>query len=151
MVIPSDGQKILGIGRINGEYFYEPASDAPHRRPVEWLSFDEWQISEKEGLRTTVCEIKKDTNLVGIEKKLLDTTPPPVISKIKPSSKKISDFRVYMGRIQSILERKRQVIIYGPPGTGKTYWAEKTAQELASYACFNKTFEELSNEEKLQF
>ena len=131
-----------------GMYFYEPGSDAPHRRPVEWLSFDEWKISEKEGLRTTVYEIKKDTNLVGIEKKLFDTTSPPVISKIKPTKK---DFRLsgIMGRIQSILERKRQVIIYGPPGTGKTYWAEKTAQDLASYARFNKTFEELSNEEKL--
>lgn len=36
-------------------------------------------------------------------------------------------------RIQAILERKGQVILYGPPGTGKTYWAEQTAQALASH------------------
>ena len=67
---------------------------------------------------------------------------------VKPLPK---DFRLsgIPGRIQSILERKRQVIIYGPPGTGKTYWAEKTALDLASYARFNKSFEELSNEEKM--
>jgi 5-methylcytosine-specific restriction enzyme B len=53
------------------------------------------------------------------------------------------------GRIQSVLERKRQVIIYGPPGTGKTYWAEKAAQDLASYSRFHKAFEELSDDEKL--
>ena len=79
LVIPSDGQKILGIGRVDGGYFYEPGSDMPHRRHVEWLSFDEWQIPDREGLRTTVYEIKKDINLVGIEKKLFDTTSPPVI------------------------------------------------------------------------
>ena len=146
LIIPSDGLNILGLGRVGGEYFYESNSDAPHRRPVEWLSFDEWKIPEREGLRTTVCEIKKDINLVGIEEKLLGTTSPPVISPIKPI---IKDFKLQgiPGRIQSILERKRQVIIYGPPGTGKTYWAEKTAQDLASYASFHKAFEELSNEE----
>ncbi len=148
LVIPSDGEKILGLGRINGDYFYEPNSDAPHRRPVEWLSLDEWKIPEIEGLRTTVYEIKKFINLVSIEKKLFDTTSPPVIPVVKPPPK---DFKLsgIPGRIQSILERKRQVIVYGPPGTGKTYWAEKTAQDLASYARFNKSFEDLSNEEKL--
>ena len=32
---------------------------------------------------------------------------------------------------------------------GENYWAEKTALDLASYARFQKSFEELSNEEKL--
>jgi 5-methylcytosine-specific restriction protein B len=41
-------------------------------------------------------------------------------------------------RIKSILDRKGQVILYGPPGTGKTYWAEKAANELASYSKFGK-------------
>jgi 5-methylcytosine-specific restriction protein B len=148
LVIPSDGEKILGLGRINGDYLYEPNSDAPHRRPVEWLSLDEWKISEREGLRTTVCEIKKNANLVDIEKKLFDTTGPPPNPVVKTLPK---DFKLsgISGRIQSILERKRQVIIYGPPGTGKTYWAEKTAQELASYTRFNKPFGDLLDEEKL--
>jgi 5-methylcytosine-specific restriction enzyme B len=147
VVIPSDGQKILGIGRINGGYFYELGSDMPHRRPVEWLSIDEWKIPEREGLRTTVSEIKKNTNLVGIERKLFDTIPLQMIHVMEKIPK---DFRIsgIPGRIQSILERKRQVIVYGPPGTGKTYWAEKTALDLASYARFKKPFEQLSNDEK---
>jgi 5-methylcytosine-specific restriction protein B len=148
LVIPSDGEKILGIGRFNGDYFYEPNSDAPHRRHVEWLSIDEWKISGKEGLQTTVYELKKDINLVNIEKKLFDTTSPPVIPVVKDPLKD-SKLSGIQGRIQSILERKRQVIVYGPPGTGKTYWAEKTAQELASYARYNRSFGELSNDEKL--
>ena len=147
LVIPSDGQKVLAIGRVKGAYFYEPASDAPHRRNVEWLSFDEWQIPEKEGLRTTVHEIRTNINLVGIEKKLFDTKSPPPIPKTSPH---ILDSKLtgIVGRIQSVLDRKAQVIIYGPPGTGKTYWAEKAAHDLASYSRFNKSFEELSNDEK---
>lgn len=151
LVIPSDGEKILGIGRIEGEYFYEPESDAPHRRPVKWLSFEEWKIPEREGLRTTVKEIKKDVNVVGIEKKLFDA--PPLIKKITD----IIDIKKpvvtpslsgILGRIQSILDRKGQVILYGPPGTGKTYWAEKAARDLASLSHFNITFDNLSDENK---
>ena len=52
------------------------------------------------------------------------------------------------GRIQSVLERKSQVILYGPPGTGKTYWAERSAIDLASYSLAGKPFEELSDAEK---
>jgi 5-methylcytosine-specific restriction enzyme B len=148
LIIASDGQKILGIGRVNGVYSYEPASDAPHRRGVQWLSLDEWQIPEKEGLRTTVYEIRRVTNLVGIERKLFDTKliPPVNGSGAKKIHPRLSGIT---GRIQSILERKRQVIVYGPPGTGKTYWAEKAAKDLASHSRFNKAFEDLSHDEKL--
>ena len=36
------------------------------------------------------------------------------------------------GRVQSILERKGQVILYGPPGTGKTFWARRAGLDLAA-------------------
>jgi 5-methylcytosine-specific restriction enzyme B len=128
LVIPSDGQRILGIGRINGAYFYEPASDAPHRRLVQWLSLEEWQMPEKEGLRTTIHEIKGATNLVGIEKKLFDTKSPPAISKIGPSHKRCQALR-YLGshpigsRAQETSNhlraaRNRKNLLGGKSGTG---------------------------------
>jgi 5-methylcytosine-specific restriction protein B len=40
------------------------------------------------------------------------------------------------------------VIIYGPPGTGKTYWAEKTACELAARRVFGKGFLELDSQQR---
>jgi 5-methylcytosine-specific restriction enzyme B len=52
------------------------------------------------------------------------------------------------GRLQSILERKGQVILYGPPGTGKTHWAELTARELAARSSFDVAFDQLSNDQK---
>lgn len=53
-----------------------------------------------------------------------------------------------IGRIQSILERKGQVILYGPPGTGKTYWAEKAASELVAQSNFQRGFDQLSDHQK---
>jgi len=151
LVVPSDGEKVLGIGRVEGDYSYESGSKAPHRRSVKWLSFDEWKIPEREGLRTTVSELKKFVNLVGIEKKLFETPGPPQKPKIEPEvGRRIAVPRLSgtLGRIQSILDRKSQVILYGPPGTGKTYWAEKAAFELTAYAKFEKGYEKLSEKER---
>ena len=50
--------------------------------------------------------------------------------------------------IQSVLERKGQLILYGPPGTGKTYWAERAAQEMASLDLYGKSFDQLSEGER---
>ncbi len=38
------------------------------------------------------------------------------------------------GQIESVLERKGQVILYGPPGTGKTFWAMRAARDIAAYS-----------------
>jgi 5-methylcytosine-specific restriction protein B len=54
------------------------------------------------------------------------------------------------GRLQAVLERKGQAILYGPPGTGKTYWAERTALELASHAVAGRPFDQLSEGEKAE-
>jgi 5-methylcytosine-specific restriction protein B len=44
VVLASDGGTVLGIGRVTGPYSYDPTSDFPHRRPVQWLSFEEWKM-----------------------------------------------------------------------------------------------------------
>lgn len=140
LVIASHGDMILGIGRVVGDYYYVEDSEAPHRRKVQWLSYDEWKIPERERQQITISELKKPVNLVEFEKKLLvdaiDLPPVPI------------GFTGIIGRIQSILERKNQVILYGPPGTGKTYWAEKAADELAADAHFHKRFDDLGEDEK---
>ena len=150
IVLPSDGMKVLGIGRITGDYFYEKGSIAPHRRPVEWLSFDEYQMPDKEGLQTTVTEIKKTPNLLKVETCLLGK---PLAGPTGAGPRRPEEFAKLVmegvpGRIQSVLERKRQVILYGPPGTGKTYWAQKTARALASHKLFGKTYEALEKSEQ---
>ncbi len=150
LVVPSDGETVLGIGKVIGDYFYVENSDAPHRLPVMWLSFDEWKIRGMEGLRTTVKELKRTENLMEIERKIHDSKPSEEqVSKMAPANvrKKLEGIP---GRIQSILERKGQAILYGPPGTGKTYWAERAAKDLASFHKFGRPYGELTEDEKTE-
>jgi 5-methylcytosine-specific restriction protein B len=153
-VLGCDGQTVLGVGRVSGDYLHEPGSDFPHRRPVEWLSLDEWRMPEPEGLRTTVHRLRKNpVNLVDAEKRSLGqrvVLPPP--SPTQVASRGVATPRLggVPGRIQTVLERKGQAILYGPPGTGKTYWAERAALDLASYSLAGSPFERLSDGEKAE-
>ena len=45
-------------------------------------------------------------------------------------------------------DRLTSVIFYGPPGTGKTFWAERTANDLAALTAFGKVFDELDDTDK---
>jgi 5-methylcytosine-specific restriction enzyme B len=161
LALASDGATVLGIGRVTDDYAYkyDSSGDFPHRRPVEWLSLDEWQQPDQqpdsEGKLTTVYKMRRDRNLLEAEKRIygrepiIITTPPvhPAVST-PPRSSMLPRLTAIPARIQAILERKGQVILYGPPGTGKTYWAENTALELAARANLNKTFEQLTDEQK---
>jgi len=147
LVLPSDGARILGIGQVVGPYQYDQGSDAPHRRPVSGLSLEEWNLPTTEGLRTTVHEIKKNTdNLIEIERRGLyapEITPIPDAPPERPLP-----LTGIAGRLQAVLERKGQVILYGPPGTGKTYWAIRTALELAAFAAFRLGYDALTDQQK---
>ena len=142
LVLASDGGTVLGIGRVVGGYEYEPSSDFPHRRRVEWLSMGEWALPVEEGLQTTVYRMRKHPeNLVETEGKILGATPVP-----PPGS--TASLGGVPGRIQEVLERKKQVILYGPPGTGKTFWAEAAARQLAAHHNFGVPYDRLAPEQK---
>jgi 5-methylcytosine-specific restriction protein B len=152
VVLACDGGTVLGVGRVVGEYHHEPGSDFPHRRPVKWLSLDEWRLPEPEGRQTTVHRLKKTfANLVETERRCLEAPvgPRPTgPSPIRDGGGSVPGLEGVPRQIQSVLERKGQVILYGPPGTGKTYWAERTALDLASFSLVGKPFEQLSEGDK---
>jgi 5-methylcytosine-specific restriction protein B len=143
IVLAAKGSTILGIGRVVGSYQHHPEFGFSHHRPVEWLTLDEWQLPKsREGLQSAVRELGKfNDNLLAIEQ-LIQSPKNPQPNWIKPTLSAIQR------RIQSVLERKGQVILYGPPGTGKTYWAEKTANELAAISTFGLSYESLSDSQK---
>ncbi|MEO8973427.1 MAG: AAA family ATPase, partial [Ktedonobacteraceae bacterium] len=141
LVLASNGATVLGIGRVKGGYSFDPSSDFPHRLPVEWLSSESWKLLDTEGLLTTVHRMWKDVNVLEAERRIYVVTPPPPPPPPLPP---------IPTQIQAILERKGQVILYGPPGTGKTYWAEKTAYELAARANYDRAFNDLTNEQKAE-
>ncbi|MCZ2110610.1 MAG: AAA family ATPase, partial [Dehalococcoidia bacterium] len=152
LVLAVDGGTVLGVGRVTGDYLYEPTSDFPHRRPVEWLTLDEWKMPEPEALRTTVKKIKQQENILEVERRIANAAPQ--LQNVKTPINRRSDvshqprLTGIPGRIQSVLDRKSQVILYGPPGTGKTFWAESTALDLAAYWTFGKPFDQLERSEK---
>lgn len=143
IVLACEKNHVLGVGKVTGPYYYEPKSPAAHRLPVQWLSVEPWELPYDEFSRAApvVREARQYVNHVEVERHILEApikqpglTPKPVPEvKLSGTSSGIRD----------ILERKGQVILYGPPGTGKTYWAERTARDLAASSAFGKPFAEL--------
>lgn len=149
VVLALDGNQILGIGRVRGGYQYVAGSHAPHRHEVEWLDATSWTLPQQdEAAVATARVIKIPKNLVEIERRLLQPVLPPT-TIVVPPVKREPVLSGIPGRIQSVLDRKRQVILYGPPGTGKTYWARQTALDLASLAAFGMLFDQLSTEQQV--
>jgi hypothetical protein len=111
LVLAADGRRILGIGRITGPYRFDPTSEeeAPHRRAVNWLSLDAWELPDNEGLRTTVVEISEPENLVETERRLMSPESSPRSQSKPPMLTQAPD------------SLPLNIILYGPPGTGKTY------------------------------
>lgn len=157
-VVAADGQTVLGIGEVTGEYRYVPTADFPHQRAVQWKSFEEWKMEE--GLRSSVFKLKKPEHRVEIERRLIDDAEsvrsrPNAVSEPRPASSPITSSRGPLprlggiaGAVQSILERKGQAILYGPPGTGKTYWALAATRELAARRAFGRAVDALTDAER---
>jgi 5-methylcytosine-specific restriction enzyme B len=144
LVLACEENRVFGIGRVDGPYSYEPTAEFRHRRPVEWLSLDPWMLPEANRPKSVVARLPKSAvNILEIER-LLSNRPSEPPNPPGPSQRLTGT----AGHIQSILERKSQVILYGPPGTGKTYWAERTARDLAAIAAFGKAYQAASEVEK---
>lgn len=147
LVLAFEKSKVLGIGRVTGSYQYDPSTPRiPHHRPVEWLSDQQWELPEEEAKGRSIRNLKSHGNLLAIETRIF-LLPSMGISTSRQTSS-IPQLSGIPGRIQGVLDRKKQVILYGPPGTGKTYWASHTAQELSAYAMFGVSFSELTESQK---
>ena len=151
LVLASDGHHVRGIARVIGPYEYHPGSDFPHRKPVEWLSLDEWDMPVWKGLvPSTIRKIsheKYKETLIEVERRLLVGDSVIIYDGTGTNRSTLRKLIGVPARIQTILERKKQVILYGPPGTGKTYWAMNTAKELAARSNFKSSFDNLKEEE----
>ncbi|MBC8871689.1 MAG: AAA family ATPase [Planctomycetes bacterium] len=149
LVVAMCGKTVRGVGRIAGDYYFQPGEEFPNRRPVEWLNLDDWEFPEADA-KSTFGEIRHSTaNLVEIEKRIYDAIPLIATERkqVDPArGTRIPELSGIPGRIQAALERKSQVILYGPPGTGKTFWAERTARDLSAHDAFGMPFDELNAE-----
>ena len=146
LVLASDGETVLGIGKVTGPYeFKGTGNNNPlHRRLVKWLYTQTWRLPEAEGGQSTVRQINKyPANLVEIERRLFNAARESTAPAVEAAAAITRDLDVIPSKLQAILERKGQAIVYGPPGTGKTYWANLSARQLAARAAFGRDFEAL--------
>jgi len=166
VVVCEAGPRALGLARVTGGYAYAKGREFPHVRNVEWLSVTEMQLPKAEGRGLALEELGEPENLVAIERWRLDapllatastgTEEPETRSTVSASvasertlgGHPVPQLSGVPGRIQSVLERKGQVILYGPPGTGKTHLAEQTVRELAAHATFGASFSALTAEQQ---
>lgn len=157
LVVAADGDQVLGIGRITGEYAYEPQFPFKHVRPVDWISFEWFKLPAPSEVRqTTFKEIKGSANQLELERRLLEPgeRPSPRNVPVAPRAAEstapwpVPNLPGVAGRIQAALERKGQVIVYGPPGTGKTFQAERALRDLAALQNFNAPFQALAPEQR---
>ena len=142
LVLACEGAKVKSIGVVTGGYRYNENLRFPHLRPVEWYYTKEWKLPEKEGLHTTVYQLKKAANLLEAERLLLSKKGSINVSNVSPRLTGIP------ARIKGVLERKGQVILFGPPGTGKTYWALQTVKELAAHSHHGKGYKSLTPDQQ---
>lgn len=157
LVLACEGQTVLAVGRVSGPYEFHPGLRFPHRRAVEWLLLDQWRMPEPEGLRTTVCELGRSAaNLLELEQRLYRRDPLKVRDELRQKTEirqppiALPPLDPLAARIDAILRRKGQVILYGPPGTGKTFRALAVASELAGRNAFQKSFIDLSDQERAE-
>jgi 5-methylcytosine-specific restriction protein B len=153
LILAMDGTRVLGIGAISGDYYFQ-SGDGPlaHRRPVQWSSVEEWRLPKSEVLRSSFRKLKKKPkNLIEVERRLStpgEESAPVSGAGSKPSKAVTAPLDGIPARVQAALRRKSQVILYGPPGTGKTYWGERSILELASRSWFDRAYESLSQAER---
>ncbi|WP_024340668.1 AAA family ATPase [Bradyrhizobium japonicum] len=159
LVLACEGQTVLGIGRVSGSYEYERGLRFPHKRPVQWLLLDSWQLPQPEGPRTTVFELGRNgENLLALERKMFSggASSSPVSRRntaraaAATAVTQLPPLDPFAARVEGILRRKGQVLLYGPPGTGKTYLAVRAATELAARQRFGKTPSMLTEPERAE-
>ncbi len=145
-VVVVSGQRVLGIGRVAGGYLFSGEQDFPHRVPVEWLA--EGNSLRQVNLSDLRLPPLGETALISAITDYRAMTQIERSSWARPLRPAPEGLTGIPRRIRDVLERKRQVILYGPPGTGKTFWAERTARELAARYAFGKAFGDLAPAEK---
>ncbi len=131
---------ILGIGQVTGAYTHDPTeSEYPHKVAVKWSWIGTYSIADKGTLpMQTLVDASARTALWNeIQEALFSTTDS--IKSPEPESEEVDSYslgdalsdlffdKAFVQKAQSLLERKKNLILQGPPGVGKTFFARRLA------------------------
>ncbi len=110
VIVAQDGQKVNGLGIVTDNYLFQPEFDFPHTRAVDWKVIDPENLTNQQGLWTTVFEIDDPVVINQIDQLLFGN-----------ASNKINDNADF----------PLNTILFGNPGTGKTYHTIDLAVQIA--------------------
>ena len=145
IVLLVDKNRAQYVGVANGEYEYMKNEKFKHRIPMTWYNINkENQFTISGKITKIINRVNKARNQVNIEL-ALENGEKIVRSEIE---KLINPLKGEMREINSLLGKKKQVILTGAPGTGKTYWAQKTVHELIARQLYKNSYENLTEREK---
>lgn len=131
---------ILGIGRITAAYTYDPSDPTyPHKVDVQWSWNGTHAIADKGTLpmqtlvdasaRTALWNQLQDA-LFGTADSIPSPEPDPEGVDPYSLSDALSDLffdKAFVQNTQTLLARKKNLILQGPPGVGKTFFARRLA------------------------
>ncbi|MCH5301163.1 MAG: AAA family ATPase, partial [Ruminococcus sp.] len=139
-VVAEYGQRLLGIGIVIGDYYYDETKELSKCRNVQW----NWIIDNgsslpdnSEGVRTTYYRLKKDENLCFLYNVVLHGETSVVTKGDHPKGCGKEQFlsEVFIkesefDKLSSLLKNKKNIILQGAPGVGKTFAAKRLAYAL---------------------
>ena len=157
---PADG--IVGIGVVTSTYRFASGDASPHQAHVTWyLSSVDLCPSVRD---TPIGVAALDGNYpdaAAVEAALVaarigpwpglvstETGRPVYPIQVTENGDRLPPLDPLSSDVETMLERKGQVILYGPPGTGKTYHAERVALELVARRNYGKVGVDLTAEER---
>ena len=132
-VVAEHGKKLLGIGAIDSDYYFDETYEYSHCRNVQWKWFNDNNISlpnSDEGLNTTYYMFTDDSNLCYLYNTILHDKPDTVIYNKKQFFSEVFIKESEFDKLSSLLKKKKNIILQGAPGVGKTFAAKRLAYAL---------------------
>ena len=127
--------KILGRGVVESDYIFDTSyPDHQNVRKVRWEKTGNWTSPETLAMKTLTELthypelINKLDELIGSVSVQKDELNPAYRFETDPDQPFINPEKFH--HIESILKRKKNIILQGPPGVGKTYLAKKIAYSI---------------------
>ncbi len=148
LIVLADGRMGRAIGRVAGPYDYRGDSPLAHQLPVDWLDERTWESPAERDTPRALTTYNRPASLLAVERRLLRPERRADTLGSTPRPHPPAPLTGREAHIQSVLDRKGQVILYGPPGTGKTYWAQRGAEAVLARHLHGKAAADLSEEER---